>query len=387
MGFHALFEREAVLDILQKTLQNYYSSRYPDQQIYVGYEKREGAAAYYLIPRVGMIIQAKPTREVCQHFYSAYNIRGNFIKHIAAKTLVFLGLHFTPLLAMKQRLYIWPAEAVKKKTIFTYCNRSIRLFDYESNTTVSIQKDGFTDKFFQNQLQFRLKHPYDFVPGVLASGKDWFEEKIYKGSVLARITDEQQYENAQMQTLSYVEQLQKDTLEQTPAQTYIAELCDRLGKMLQDTARQKATACHELAAKYLQRIKRYLETTPQILPMVISHKDLQGGNILVTPQQVWIIDWETQGRGSRWFDAITMLYGTRYYGGIKKLVADALADVMPEQIGAADGWSAKQILAVFLLEDLEFYLEDMLELPGTAGSATFDRYMTEIQEIDWTTVF
>lgn len=387
MGFHALFERENVLDILQKTLQDYYASRYPHKQVYIGYEKREGAAEFFLIPRVGMIMQANSPRDIHRRFYRGYNIRNNIIKHVAAKTLVFLGLNFPKLLAMKQRLYVWPGETVNRKTIFTYCNRSIRVFDYENGTTVSIQKKGFTDKFFQNQLQFRLKHPYHFIPELLDNGTDWFEEKIYTGSVLARITDEQQYQQAQRQILALMEQLQKDTLEYVPAGEYIDALCHRLETMLQATARQKATTMHDYGAQYLERIKAYLKNTPQTLPTVISHKDLQGGNILVTPGKIWIIDWETQARGSRWFDAITMLYGTRYYGGIRKLMQDAVNNTLPDGIGQTEGWAAKQILAIFLLEDLEFYLEDMLELPGTAGSATFDRYMTEMQEIDWTTVF
>ena len=387
MGFHALFERENVLDILQKTLQNYYQSRFPDKQVYVGYEKRRGAAEFFLTPRVGMILQARPAREICRRFYSGYNIRGNILKNLAAKTFVFAGLHLPRVMAIKKRLYVWPAELVNKKTNFTYCNRSIRVFDYENGSTVSIQKNGFTDRFFQNQLQFRLKHPYSFIPEILANGQDWFEEKIYSGSVLARVTDDQRYRKAQEEVLSYMEQLQKDTQQAVSARDYIDGLCNRLETMLEATAQKKTTTHHGYAAEYVARIEKYLQTAPETIPTVISHKDLQGGNILVTPEKLWIIDWETQAQGSRWFDAITMLYGTRYYGGIRKLMQDAVQDNLLLGIGEADGWSAKQILAIFLLEDLEFYLEDMLELPGTAGSATFDRYMTEMQEIDWPAVF
>lgn len=387
MGFHALFEREDVLAILQKTLQNYYSSRFPEKKIEIGFEKREGAAEFFLVPRIGMILQKNPDKEISQRFYSDYNIRNNIVKNLAAKTLVFASLHFPKLMAIKQRLYIWPKELVNDKTAISYCNRSIRIFDYQKETTVSIQKDGFTDKFFQNQLQFRRNHNYTFIPELLDSGEQWFEEKIQVGSILARVTDTQQYENAQNQALRYMAQLQKDSSEPAQTRTYLSALQKRLETQLQETANKKATTCHNEAVQYLHRLCAYLNTAPETIPTVISHKDLQGGNILVTPQRLWIIDWETQGRGSRWFDAITMLYGTRYYGGIRRLVQDVQADALPEQIGAAEGWSAKQILAVFLLEDLEFYLEDMLELSGTAGSATFDRYMTEILEIDWKTVF
>lgn len=384
MGFHALMKREDVPDILQKTLQNYYTERYPGKQIYIGYEKREGAAEFFLTPRVGMILQKHPPRQLCRHYYSAYHIRNDLLKLIAAQTLVFLSLHFPRLTGLKQRLYIWPKELVNDRTLFSYCNRSIRIFDYAAGTTVSIRKQGFTDKFFQNQLRFRLAHPYPFIPPVLASGKTWFEEAIYTGSVLARISDRQQYARAQAQTLAYMTRLQTDTLRQTPTRDYVAALCDRLSALLEQTALQKTAGPVPFAKDYLQRLRTCLAESPQALPTVISHKDLQGGNILQTADGLWIIDWETQGRGSRWFDAITLLYGTRYYGGIRRLTREAR---LPDAIGDPEGWSVKQILALFLLEDLEFYLEDMLELPGTAGAATFEAYISELREIPWNTVF
>jgi hypothetical protein len=45
------------------------------------------------------------------------------------------------------------------------------------------------------------------------------------------------------------------------------------------------------------------------------------------------------------------------------------------------------MVAVFLLEDLLFYLEDMMELPGRGGKDSFDRYMNELSEINWNQVF
>ena len=167
MGFHALFERENVLEILQQTLQEYYNQRYPDKQICVGYEKREGAAEFFLIPRLGMIMQANPGKELRRHFYASYNIRKNLLKNIAAKLLVFTALHFPQILSVSNRLYVWPAEEVSHKILYSYCNRSLRIFDYEKGITVSIQKKGFTDKFFQNHLQFRLNSDYAFVLKIL----------------------------------------------------------------------------------------------------------------------------------------------------------------------------------------------------------------------------
>ena len=387
MGFNALFGREDVLDILQKTLYDYYENCYPAQQVYIGYKKREGAAEFFLIPRVGMIIQARPACEIRKQFYSSYNIRGNLFKNIAAKLLVFASLHFPNLWAIKQRLYVWPADLVNLKTIFSYGNRSVRIYDYANNETVCIQKKGFTDKFFQNQLQFRMNNRYLFIPSIKQSGENWFKEEIHKGSILERITDENQYKDAQTEALSYMEQLQKDTLLEVSAKTYVENLCERLKTMLEATVQRKNTSYHGYAVEYLAQLKNYLNVLPETMPSVISHKDLQGGNILVTHEKLWIIDWETQSRGSRWFDAITMLYKTRYHGGIRRLTQDVQVNALSQRIGETGTWSAKQIFAIFLLEDLEFYLEDMLELPGAAGSATFDRYMAEIKEIDWSSVF
>ena len=387
MGFHELFDREDVLSILQETLSDYYRNVYPQQNIVVSYEKQNDAAEFCMIPLIGAIMQTRPCAAIRKRFYNSYNIRSNPIKHIGAKILVFLSMHFVKLASNKERLYVAPRTSVNEQTLYSYCNRSIRLFDYANCKTVSIQKKGFTEKFFQNQLNFRLNNPYDFIPPILRSGDTWFEEQIYDGMMLARITDTVEYEKAQQQVLSYLCRIEEDTLEYWDSQNYVLSLVRRLETMLKETVQKKATKQHDYAKALVRRISGFLGNIPEQIPMVISHKDLQGGNVLVTDEKTWIIDWETQGRGCRWFDAITLLYGTRYYGGIRRLMADAAADTLSEQLGPTEGWSAKQILAVFLLEDLEFYLEDMLELPGTAGSATFDRYMAKIQEIDWNTVF
>jgi hypothetical protein len=128
---------------------------------------------------------------------------------------------------------------------------------------------------------------------------------------------------------------------------------------------------------------------PSTVQLAEIHGDLQAGNVWLEKEKAFIIDWETYDKRSIWFDTTTLLFGTRYYGGVKKLVESIEDSTLKQTLlqGQHCDWDVRQMVALFLLEDLLFYLEDMMELPGLSGKDSFDNYMNELTEIDWNQVF
>lgn len=388
MGFQALFKREDVLSILRDTLSAYFCKRL-GEEVYVGYEKRSDCMEFVLVPKLGMIMKPYPSKEICSHYYDSYNIRGNLIRNIGAKVLVFLALHSKNLLSIKERLYVSNNKYLNDKTIFSVCNRSVRIFDFENRYTVSIQKSTFTDKFFENQTTFRKQYKYDFVPPILELGEHWFSEEILPGKMLARITDQKKYISGENKALEYMRLIGKDTLHFQITSAYADSLLKKNLFLLEYAKKKKEIATYNFTKKYLYQITRIVQSCEIEVPLVLSHGDLQGGNVLVQDEKVWIIDWETNDNRSAWFDEFTLKYGTRYYGGIKKLIDDCKQDRVKcySKEYFPCGLNTKCMIVVFLLEDMIFYLEDMLELPGKTGANSFDRYLNELREIDWEEVF
>lgn len=388
MGFQALLTREDYYGILKDTLQRYYTQRYGNG-IEVGYEPKSGAVELIMNPRLGMIFQPCPPRQPRKYLYRSYNIRGNVVKNIAAKAFVFLSTHSRNLFTMPQKLYVYPADMVKRDTMICYLNRSIRIFDFDEGKTVSIQKETFTSKFFRNQLQFRKDNNYDYIPAITAYGENWFEENILKGKSLARETDKEKFMAGEHQALTSILQLANETREFADSKAYITEVIEGCRQYLTGAKETKGIKTINEATNYLELLSTVLVQAPGKLPLAESHGDLQAGNIWLEGEKAWIIDWETHTKRSIWFDVTTLVFGTRYYGGIRMLTSKLKEEGLKETMlhGQQCDWNARSMVALFLLEDLFFYLEDMMELPGQGGRGSFDIYMNELSEINWHQVF
>lgn len=388
MGFQALLTRENYYGILKDTLQRYYTQRYGNG-IEVGYEPKPGAEKLIMNPRLGMIFQPCPPRQPRKYLYRSYNIRGNVVKNIAAKAFVFLSTHSRSLFTMPRKLYIYPADMVKRDTMICYLNRSIRVFDFEEGKTVSIQKETFTSKFFQNQLQFRKDTKYDFIPPITACGDNWFEENILEGKSLARETDKDKFAAGEHQALSSILELSNETCDLSDSKAYISEIKKSCKQYLTNAKDTKGITTFDKATEYLDFLSTILAQAPEKIPLAESHGDLQEGNIWLEGEKAWVIDWETHAKRSIWFDVTTLVFGTRYYGGIRTLTSKLKEDGLKETMlhGQQCDWKARLMVALFLLEDMLFYLEDMMELPGQGGKDSFDIYMNELSEINWHQVF
>ena len=102
-----------------------------------------------------------------------------------------------------------------------------------------------------------------------------------------------------------------------------------------------------------------------------SHGDLQSGNIWIENKtnKIFIIDWESWGMRSKWYDIAT-LYQNLRPGGLEAYFS---VEVLIEE------------RAVVILEDLIFYLEELMSLPMNFGQDQFLNYIEilerELKEI------
>lgn len=384
MGFKALLDREDFFEILRKTLIQYFREKGVDD-ICISYESVEGAREFIFVPEFGMVMPPFPSRDIQRHYYCAYNIRNNRLKNILAKCGIFVATHSKNVLSLKQHLYIYPKDTVNDNTIISVCNRSIRIFDLENKSTASIQKQGFTDKYFLNQLCFRLEHDYDFIPKFLNHGKFWFEETLLDGNMLARETNNNRYDSSKKSALEHMKTVADDTLEYFDAGTYCKDLIERISSLFDRAKKQKNISTTKEAEKLFSGLLPRLEDISGEIPTAITHGDLQAGNIWIDQsEKVWIIDWETQERRSCWFDIVTLEYSTRYDGGIQSLI-NSISDITKINLccWASCELALEEMILIYIAEDIIFNIEDMLELPDNGGSSSFDRYIKELNQIDW----
>ncbi|MBQ3133427.1 MAG: hypothetical protein IJC17_04025 [Clostridia bacterium] len=376
MDIASMLEREDFYTILQNTLQKYYQQVH-DREIRIEYEPFEGCETLYIHARLSFISRKKVPAGAREFLYNEYNIRGSFLKFLAGKVLVFMATHCGGLGAVR-KLYI-TRGVLGENAFISPQNRSVRIFDYDRMTVDCIIKEGFTSRYFNNQLAFRKQYAYDFVLPLIDSGEGWFRERIMRGHALARVTDEAVYTAAQETALSYIDRLAADTATEVSAGAYIESLAAEIRGKLHLAEEKKQVATDTLLVA-VDRIESTYKGLGAPILLALGHGDLQTGNIWVENDgRVWLYDWETQGKRSVWYDRATLVYATRRAGGLERfLTAEDLSAFCREDCSPA---KTCLIQDTVLLEEMLFYLDDLLELPGTDGAVIFERFVKRVQTV------
>lgn len=378
MKIDAMMRREDFFEILRQTVEKYYREVWG----------KEGQLAYSPLPnsqklvvngKLNFISPTPVPPGVKIYLAGEYNLRGSGLKHLAGKAVVQAGSRL-PWLGRVRTAYL-TRGLLGNNAFICPQNRSIRIFDYDAMTVDCMVKQGFTHRYFDNQAAFRQAYAYPFVLPMLCRGEDWFREPILLGHPLARVTDPADYRRGMEAAFAGMEQLARDTAQQTPPGNYAAALKDKLLSLLEQAEMRKHIRRRAALAELVERCVRHILRQRLPVTTVMSHGDLQTGNIwLDEEKKTWVYDWETAGRRSIWYDSAVLGCRLRRADGWREFLR-------PEQYGAmlrldtnrdytADERQA--IKELVLLEDIAFYLEDLLELPRDWGTEIFEGFCDRI---------
>lgn len=381
MDLASMLEREDFFPLLFATVQKYYKEVY-DLDVEINFASNKDCNLV-IKPFLSAATSPCLSTEARSFFYSEWNIRNSLVKYLAAKAGVAIltrsGKAFSQF-----RFRMTPEEVVTKDLVIAPNNRSIRFFDYESNTVGCMIKVGFTSKYFQNQLEFRKQHAYSFMLPMLKWGDDWFVEPIMKGHPLARVTREAEYQRGIEDALTGIRQLAEDTGSQVDAKAYAAGMLSSIRALLRDAERRKKIRTSAETLALAERAACTVGNALQTIPLCESHGDFQSGNIWVDDAgKTWIYDWETAGTRSAWYDSAVLCYSLRRSNGWSEMAAlpapERLLNCDHRKRYSPDEFAA--IKQVVLMEDILFYLEDMLELPEDWGNELYDAFIERVMPL------
>lgn len=374
MDLYSMIKRENFFDLFFPTVKKYYKEVL-NENIDIRFASSFKDCNCTIKPRLSVVTSLYPSRRAKSFFYTEWNIRNSFIKNIMAKLYVCFMTNSGSFFA-EYRICLEPRSLFSKSMIIAPNNRTIRVFNYEKNVVGCICKEGFTDKFMKNQIRFRTTHNYDFILPVLSHGERWFTEIILKGHPLARVTNNKKFSFGFSEAIKCIKQIASDSLEYVQSYEYCEILIKKLDKYRVDAVKKK----HINTEKNLKNIVDYafslIHEFPDIpVPIADSHGDLQTGNIwLDNGNKIWLYDWETADKRSIWYDFLVLKYSLRRTDGWKNMLEKlSIKDI---QGYILDSYPSISVIKGFvLLEDLVFYFEDMLELPGTYGNMIFDDFI------------
>lgn len=381
MKIDAMAKREDFYAINEHTLQKYYHE-VRGNSVEITTKSYYETSNVFVYPKINAIVTKSPDKSVKKYIYDEFNNRKSRTKRMISKTYVVLALKSRGLMAEKA-LYFSKPEVVSSSTLIWPCNRKIRVFEFKEGYVDSIVKEGFTKKYFENETTFRRKGEYEFVPKIIASGEYWYREAILPGQPLARVRSKALFEKSCRAVIDNLKDINRTTLKYEDAIRYVGDLHSSIEAKLKVAALKKNVkkigdirAVVANAAEEASRIDRQI-------PLVLSHGDLQEGNIWVDVKNAhpYIIDWETNGFRSIWYDPATLLLGTRTNNGVVNMMESVSGPVGTAAILSNDqikNNDMRKIACVILLEDIVFYLDDMLELPYDFGSDIFNAFGRQI---------
>lgn len=345
MKISQMLEREDFYTINEETLKSFFGANDKSREI------------LYIYPRLNAIVSKKPSKKIVEYLLCEYSVRGSRVKQIAVRAYVLCCMKSFGILSSKKCSI--PKKNCSDLLIYP-CNKKYRIFDFEQNTVAVIGKYGFDNSDLQHEIEFRKRDDLpDFVLGFLSFNENGYKEKIIDGRPLARISEN--FEMFRCRAYKLLQQYGLSKQKEISSKEYVATLKIEILRLLNQKESNK------------NKVEKLVKLLTSLIPeegkvmLTFSHGDLQPGNIWIEngTEKIYIIDWESWGMRSTWYDKATLFQKLRP-GDIQEYLSGRELDL--ESV-------------VVLLEDLVFHLHELNSLPANFGEEQFEKYCDEI--IHW----
>ena len=383
-----MFEREDIYKILEVTLKEYYQKVH-NAEVNVEVRKKHLFQKLVIYPRLGIVVPLIPSWAVIKRTYVSFDVQNNLPKKLFAWAYITLCFLTFGLFA-DASLYVSDKSVYSKDTVIIPSNRKIRIYEYGKGYVDSILKDGFNDFYFNNEIEVRKQPKYDFILGLLAYGSRWYREKLLRGRCLVRCSGEE-YETYLNQTIYDLEALYKENRVDMPAKQYVEQLVPDYERIIAEIEKKKHIRCGDKIRSVLKKMQAVCGSSDEIIPLTLTHGDLQTGNIYVDEEnkKLYIIDWETVKQKSVWYDAATVMCSTRRANRFSEMINDRFDKSVQAKLFVFDKHphdNMNLVAAILVLEEMGFFLDEIVDLPNDMGAEIIERFEHEIDQICWDSI-
>jgi hypothetical protein len=264
-------------------------------------------------------------------------------------------------------------------------NQRIRVFDFSCNRVRTILKDGFDATSMETEIRVRMNGEGPFTE-LTDSAADctWFEERIVGGFDLPRCPPWYSKRRLERLALEHLQEWSLAEKELVRTERYTATLGSEVER-LSELVRARFGSTRATRAPDLSRILKRMFVNPNSDTVLCrTHGDFQPGNIRAKPhgRGVWIMDWEHAARRSRHYDLLVFGLQTRSPSGLGSRLHSFVSGEDGHRL--FDGWRRSsswrsQILGVFLLEDLVWFLGESLSGPTKRPSDGMLVFLREVE--------
>jgi len=363
MKISDMLKREDFYSINQRTLESYFNGASRTVELFV-------------YPRLNVIIEKRPAKPVKKYVYTEYRVKGSAVRRLLVFLYTRLAMNSGGLAAARKFSVV--CDGFSGSMMVYPCNKRYRIFDFNAGTVDVIAKDGFPYAPVSRELCFRKEHRLPFVLPILKELGTGYREKIIDGLPLARL-DGANYEQKRNEAWELWSEYTGRTLKTEKLGGYADALIERIKTDVRRLHEEKPGVNVELLLKAAgYRLSRLAQYSEELVPVCMSHGDFHPGNIWVEngTGRIYIIDWESVGNRSVWYDRAAMFGGLRNPGGAGR-IAKAGERQFCQLLGTAvPNWSRH----VVIIEELMFRMDELFDFPTEISSDSFNRFLIVMQQ-------
>ncbi len=354
--------REDVYGIISSTLTEHYGTKV---SVAEKDEKTASENSMYCFSRIGIIIPQKPCREIKAQIKREYRITYSLPRKIIMN--LYLAAVFALPKFLCEKKLVFSEGIVKCDMFIEPGNKKIKIVDYRSRTIENIVKTGFGSGWIRKEISIRNSGIEYLVP--LRETKNGYIEYIHCGYSFPRLTEKEKTRHLP-EVKTIIENFAgKESV--VDAKEYIQAIVTEMNcqlRALKDN--EKLTTTCKKAERIINAIVKKIDM--EQIPICESHGDLQEGNLFydIDEKKVYLIDMETYKKRSRFYDLMLLYYGFRNASRFIENVAKIRHDRGRKfGNGALDENEIMNVIRLFMLEDIEWQIDEMEIMPqGTVSN-------------------
>jgi len=248
-------------------------------------------------------------------------------------------------------------------------NNKIRIIDLTSKSVFVILKDGFDRKYLDREIFVRSEYQYLPIPKIIKFNRNdlWYCEEYITGVSPNRL-EKKEGEGVLYASILCLHKMLNETKVNKTLEEYTQSLYMSMSLNVKKILNFDKNTMESIV-KIFRTLLNYIgNDANKYIDIAYCHGDFHQGNILTNGNEYWILDWEHSGYKQICHDLILLLIESRLVNGysdrLTRLVNNKLEDDQFElvKIWPNIDWNNNPIrkiyIALFILEDLNFYIEE-----------------------------
>jgi len=301
---------------------------------------------------------------------------GSILSTSSALNLFYtLGFWVTPRLTNAQDLLIVPG------------NQRLRIFNFKEGVTRVFLKVGFDNNSLRTEIKIRGTGKSGPFQPITSFDKDftWFEEQILEAYALPRCPPWFSKQQIEIKAFQLLHDWTCNSIRDQEIYPYLDTILHSVNGKIKMIFQKYNIS---IGAQIQPLIDTFTSEAKKLdfIALAATHGDFQAGNIMVNQKnkRISIIDWEHYGIRSRHYDYLVYGLKTRSANGLAKRVMaflegnerSILHQWLPIDVGLR-----RAVLALFFLEDLNWFLSESLTGPFKKPSTGLLLYIKEMYRL------